>query len=116
MKKILDTKNYKFIVKNNELVVVFKKVAGQNDIVLNQLNFEITGITLIPKEKDPWTVVIITSENLKKLKLQINENLETIGFHFESLNEAFEALKFITFYLYKLTILTVESAGETHEQ
>ncbi len=101
------TQNYDFFIKDNIFYVRFLEGRGTHpeqepkDIVLN-VQPEIIGIIKTDDDLTPWSVVIVTPSGLKKLKNNITETLETIGFQFRTLDDALEAHRFITTWMYEL--------------
>jgi hypothetical protein len=70
--------------------------------VINGQRISPIGISIIPniKEDKPWSVILITEASLYKYREKITKNLELVGYHFETLSEATEAIEVLSAYYF----------------
>ena len=92
----MKTKKYDFFTKDNQVLV--KYLDRDKIINLSNINIEIIGIA--EKKDDGYFIVtIVTQGSIQKLKHQVSEAMEVIGFVFETISEALDVQNFILIHL-----------------
>ena len=103
MTEKLETKNHIFYIDGTKLMVQY--LNENRTISLNDLDIEIIGIS---SEERKHAITIITKSSIQKLKYQVSDTLEVIGYVFETMVETLAAFNFIIFWLDKLRTLKQE--------
>jgi hypothetical protein len=60
------------------------------------------GISIMPngREDKPWSVILITEASLYKYRSKITENLELVGYHFRTLDDATIVVNILSAYYF----------------
>ncbi len=96
---ITPDKEYEFFILKNKIIVRYLNKPDTPLVVISDLDIEMVG--LMPR-KDGWSATIITKAGLQKLKHQVSETLEVIGFDFNDLDTAIKVQHFIVVWMEKL--------------
>ncbi len=91
------TKNYEFFIKDNKFLVRYN--AKDKIICLSDLEITIVGVT---ETDSGYAVVIITPASIGKIKHNVSDSLDVIGFDFETLDKALEVQNFIMLRLRRI--------------
>jgi hypothetical protein len=101
--------------KNNSIEIesfILKKIGTEVHVtypdghIINLGMLKIISISTTPTLPN-WTVSLLTNEAIQKLKLNITENLELVGFEFKSIQSALLVQSFLVY-----NILQGEQEGE----
>ncbi len=95
MTQELKTQDFEFFILNHKLMVQYLK--DDKAISISDLEIEMFGI--METIGDKHTVAILTPGGIQKLKHNVSETLEVIGFTFDDLNTALAVLNFCLYWL-----------------
>ncbi len=93
--------NYEFFITANKVMVKYLNKPDTPVVVISDLDIEMVG--LMPRG-DGWSAIVVTKAGIQKLRHNITDTLEVIGFNFNDLDTAMSVQHFIVVWLEKLKI------------
>jgi hypothetical protein len=85
--------SYLFYVQDNEVFVQYVGAGDRNTVKLSSLTVETIGVT--KDNKGGYMVTLITPASIQKLKNNLTENLEVVGYPAKTLKEALALVTFL---------------------